>query len=208
MKLKVAKKGKDAIQMTIDGITPSFANSLRRIMIAEVPTLAIEHVDITKNNSALFDEVLAHRLGMIPLVFDPKKFNAPGECSCRGKGCPSCQVVFAVEKSTPGMVTSGDLKSSNKAVKPTDTGFPVVELLDNQQLKLEAIAQLGRGADHIKWQAAIASYGYEDDAKGNPKTFTFTVESTSGLPPEEIVAQAVEILEGKAAEFKKEAAKL
>jgi DNA-directed RNA polymerases I and III subunit RPAC1 len=48
------------------GIDASIANALRRILIAEMPTLAIEHVFIENNTSIIQDEVLAHRLGLIP----------------------------------------------------------------------------------------------------------------------------------------------
>lgn len=51
------------------------ANSLRRIMISEAPTMAIEHVYITNNTSVIQDEVLAHRLGLIPLLVDPELFS-------------------------------------------------------------------------------------------------------------------------------------
>ncbi|KAG0641345.1 DNA-directed RNA polymerase [Tuber brumale] len=48
----------------------AIANTLRRIMIAEVPTLAIESVYVSNNTSIIQDEVLAHRLGLIPLRGD------------------------------------------------------------------------------------------------------------------------------------------
>lgn len=160
MKVQVLKKRGDTILFVLDGATPAFANALRRIMISEVPTLAVEWVDFHTNKSILFDEIIAHRLGLIPLSFDLKKFNIKDDCKCGGKGCPLCEVVFALDKKGPTMVYSGDLKTSNKAVKPTSPSFPIVELLENQGLKFEAKAQLGTGQQHAKWQATNATYQY------------------------------------------------
>ena len=56
----------------IKGVDVSFANALRRIMIAEVPSVAIEKVYIFDNTSIIHDEVLAHRLGLVPINVDPR----------------------------------------------------------------------------------------------------------------------------------------
>ncbi len=144
----------------LEDSTPAFANALRRIMISEVPTLAVETVDFHENNSALFDEVIAHRIGSIPLSFSPPKFNFHDECKCKGKGCPSCEAVFTVEKKGPSVAYSGNMKSSNRSVKPISPDFPIVKLLEKQSVKLEAFAHLGVGKDHAKWQAANAAYMY------------------------------------------------
>jgi DNA-directed RNA polymerase subunit D len=160
MKVKVLKKKGDTLVFVLEDSTPAFANALRRIMISEVPTMAVEWVDFHKNSSILFDEVISHRLGLIPLTFDPKKFKLKESCKCGGKGCALCEVVLSLEKDGPFLVHSGDLKSTNKAVKPTSPNFPIAELLDKQDLKFEAKAQLGTGKQHAKWQAANASYQY------------------------------------------------
>ncbi len=158
MKVKMLSRKKDVIVFSVDGISHTMANALRRIMISEVPTLAVEWVDFHENTSALFDEVIAHRLGLIPLVFSPEKFRFKDECKCGGKGCPLCEVVFVIDKTGPGIVHSGDIKSSNREVKPASPNFPITELSKGGRLKLEAVAVLGRGKEHAKWQAAIASY--------------------------------------------------
>lgn len=49
------------------GIDAAVANAFRRILIAEIPTLAIEYVFVHNNTSVIQDEVLAHRLGLVPL---------------------------------------------------------------------------------------------------------------------------------------------
>ncbi|KAI1383508.1 DNA-directed RNA polymerase [Hypoxylon trugodes] len=55
-------------QFSLIGIDASIANAFRRISIAEIPTLAIDLVFIHNNTSVIQDEVLAHRLGLIPFT--------------------------------------------------------------------------------------------------------------------------------------------
>lgn len=160
MKIKVISRKGENLRFLLEGTNAAFANTLRRIMTSEIPNMTIDVVEFQDNTSALFDEIIAHRLGMLPLRFDPDKFNMPNECKCEGKGCPSCQVFFALEKTGPAMVYSSDLKPSNKNVRPTSPDFPVVKLLKNQHLKLEATARLGTGREHAKFQAANVSYSY------------------------------------------------
>ncbi|EXJ88297.1 DNA-directed RNA polymerase I and III subunit RPAC1 [Capronia coronata CBS 617.96] len=57
----------DEATFSLVGVDASIANAFRRILIAEVPTLAIEKVYVQNNTSVIADEVLAHRLGLIPL---------------------------------------------------------------------------------------------------------------------------------------------
>uniref|UniRef100_A0A6G1S6G5 DNA-directed RNA polymerases I and III subunit RPAC1 n=1 Tax=Aceria tosichella TaxID=561515 RepID=A0A6G1S6G5_9ACAR len=76
------------LELDIFGIAPAIANAYRRIMLAEIPTMAFEHVFINNNTSVIQDEMLAHRLGMIPIKVDPTKFDwkptsAPPESTAR-----------------------------------------------------------------------------------------------------------------------------
>lgn len=219
MKIQVLEKNKSEIKFLLEGVTSGFANELRRIMMVEIPTMAIEWVDFKKNDSVLFDEVIANRLGQIPLTFDRKTYDLPATCKCEGKGCSRCQAKLVLKKKGPCMVYSGDLKSKAKDVQPVFDKIPIVELFENQSLEFEATAQLGLGKDHIKWQGAVVGYKNKpvkevarrdesEDTKYVPDAFIFNVETVSGLSPEEIVLAAGEILEEKMKDFDRNLKKL
>lgn len=70
----IVRKDDTEIEFDLIGIQPAFANAFRRLMLSEVPSMAIEKVLIMNNTSLLQDEVLAHRLGLIPLKADPRLF--------------------------------------------------------------------------------------------------------------------------------------
>jgi DNA-directed RNA polymerases I and III subunit RPAC1 len=76
-KITIQKLNSEVLVFDFIGADPSIANALRRILIAEVPTMAIEKVFIENNTSVMQDEVLAHRLGLIPIKVNPKKFQFP-----------------------------------------------------------------------------------------------------------------------------------
>jgi DNA-directed RNA polymerase II subunit RPB3 len=66
--VEVSKANREKVKFRLTGVNASFANALRRVMISNVPTFAIDIVQIHANTSALNDEFLAHRLGLVPLV--------------------------------------------------------------------------------------------------------------------------------------------
>jgi len=215
MKIRIIDKSPMRIKFVLEDSNPAFANALRRVMKNEVPTMAIEDVDFEENTSGLFDEVIAHRLGLIPLTFDKKTYNMKEDCKCDGKGCSRCTVTLVLEKQGPKIVKAGDMKSTDESVRPADSNIPIVELLEGQRLKLEATAQLGLGSEHVKWQASHVGYsfrpvGFKGDIKelANPETekfddtsFIIDVESVSGLTAAEVVESALDMLEAKAEDF-------
>ena len=133
-----------------------FVNSLRRVMLAELPKLAIDDVIIYDNTSALFDEIIAHRLGLIPIPTDLQILAFRSECKCGGKGCPSCTVRYTLSKEGECVVYSGDLQPEHPSYAITETLVPIVELTKEQRIILEVEAVLGRGKDHAKWQVVLA----------------------------------------------------
>ena len=158
MDVRIIDKKDRKIVVQIDDIDISFANALRRIMLNEIPVLSIDDVNFIDNNSGFYDEILAHRLGLIPLTFS--NLNLKSECKCNGKGCINCEVSISLNKKGPCVVKAGDIISSLADVNPLDPEILLVELLEGQSVKLEAIARLGLGSDHAKWQPAVVGYRY------------------------------------------------
>lgn len=144
----------------ISGTTPAFVNSLRRSILADAESMAIDEVNFYNNTSVLFDEMLALRLGLIPLT-GGEQYVLQSECLCHGEGCFQCQVSLTLNVQGPATVYSKDLTSADPDVVPVDGDIPIIKLFKGQELLLEAIARKGRAKDHAKFQSAIAtSYKY------------------------------------------------
>lgn len=190
-------------------------------MNSEVPCMAIDDIFIFDNSSVIPDEILAHRLGFVPLTTDLDSYVLPERCECKSElGCDKCRVVLTLDVKADDegrVVYSGDLASEDPKVRPASSDVPLVKLAPGQAVKFEAYARLGLGKNHAKWQPAsmciyqevspeeIASLkGGEGSRSGQApeeKSFLFTVESTGCLPPERIVSQAVRVLLAKLDEF-------
>ena len=158
MEVKILEKNDEKMKFIVEDINSALAGELRRIMMMEIPTLAIEWVDFRKNDSVLWDEIIASRLGLIPWKYNTKFYNFKSECKCGGKGCTHCQVTLKLKKKGPSMVYSGDLVPSDKEVIPVYDKIPIVELTEDQELEFEAIGELGLGKEHAKWQASVVGY--------------------------------------------------
>ena len=161
MEIAFSRLDERVAKFTINGVSTSFANLLRRAMISEVPTLAIEDVRIYDNTSVIFDEMLAHRLGLIPLKTDLDHYAARNECSCEGAGCPICTATYTLSVEGPKTVYSSDLIPQDPDAAPAEGEIPIIELGPEQKIVLEAHAIIGTGKEHAKWQATTAC-GYKN----------------------------------------------
>lgn len=156
MKIEIKELKERKCVIRFEDVEPYFVNSLRRIMLSELPKLAIENVIVYDNTSALFDEIIAHRLGMIPLPTDLNLLTFRENCVCKGKGCPNCTVRYTLSKEGECTVYSGDLQPEDNRWAVKEDKIPIVKLYGDQRLILEVEAILGRGKDHAKWQAVQA----------------------------------------------------
>ena len=94
MKIQVDDLQPKYAALTIQDNEVYLINSLRRIMLSELPKLAIEHLIIYDNTTTLFDEIVSHRISLIPVPTDLSLLNFREDCSCKGEGCPSCTVRY------------------------------------------------------------------------------------------------------------------
>lgn len=103
--MNITRLSQRSTDLDLIGVDPSIANAIRRTLIAEVPTIAIEHVYVWNNTSVIHDEVLAHRLGLVPLNVDPSLFEMREE---DGDATDRNTLVFKLEvecKRKPGAPT-------------------------------------------------------------------------------------------------------
>jgi DNA-directed RNA polymerase subunit D len=156
MDINIKSSDDQRMVLVIEGVDVPFINALRRICLVEVPTMAIEEVEIYKNDSRIFDEVLAHRLGLVPLKTDLESIIPHDECDCDSH-CPRCSVSLLLKEKGPKTVYSGDLTSQDSKIIPVHDTIPLLKLRDDQEVELEAIAQLGIGLEHAKWQPTTSS---------------------------------------------------
>ncbi|MFQ5975187.1 MAG: DNA-directed RNA polymerase subunit D [Candidatus Hydrothermarchaeales archaeon] len=158
MDVEIISKNGQSLSFVLDDVNVAVANALRRAMISNIPTLAIDDVHFIDNTSSLYDEIIAHRLGLIPIKTDLGLFNFRDECKCKD-GCPSCTLTLNLKAEGPGVIYSHELKSQDKKIKPIKD-ILIVKLGKNQRLELEADAVLGTVKEHAKWQPCVATYKY------------------------------------------------
>ncbi|CAK9441364.1 uncharacterized protein LODBEIA_P52320 [Lodderomyces beijingensis] len=165
---------KDRVDFVLHNVDLAMANSLRRTMLAEVPTLAIDLVEIDVNTSVLADEFLSHRLGLIALDSSGVEDLAYSrDCACDNY-CVRCSVTLELTAkcdSEPTMtVYASDLYKINDSQAlgkpvirdPQGKGPIICKLRRHQELRLTCIAKKGIAKEHAKW-SPCAAVGFEYD---------------------------------------------
>ncbi len=202
MEVKVLKADEKSLEIELRGFPLSLANALRRHLINEVPTMAVEEVMIIENTSSMYNEVLAHRISLIPFKTDLDHFVLPEECDCGNRlGCEKCVVRFSLRaKATSGVITvySRDMirETGTEVVEPVSGDFPIVKLAPGQAIELELYVRLGTGKKHAKWIPGIATL--YDGPEGSRVLY---FESFGFLPPARAVVEAAKIFEKRTGEL-------
>lgn len=177
MDIQMLEMSKDKLttKFIIKNSTPAFANTIRRAIISLVPTMAIQEVEFSKNGSVLYDEMVAHRLGLVPLKTDLKSYKLPSEVP-EGSAQAEVKLTLSVKADKTMWVYASDMKSKDPAIVPVFPKIPIVKLLKDQELEFVAIARLGQGVDHVKHSPGLAYYSYKPDV-----TITKAGESRTDL---------------------------
>jgi len=91
--VRIRELKKDRVNFVLENVDLAFANSLRRVMMADIPTVAIDIVEFETNTTVLPDEFIAHRLGMIPLVSNncDEAIRYSRDCTCL-ESCQNCSI--------------------------------------------------------------------------------------------------------------------
>ena len=190
--IQVLTSDNKKISIKLKGVTLQYANALRRICLNGVPIYAIDTVDIIENSSVLADEGITHRLGLIPLKTDLSRSDESDS-----------RIMLTLDSGddteTGRIVTTAELSSDDKVVKPSSDQIPIIHLAPGQKLKFEAYARLGRGTEHAKWNssniAVLLDTKKEDE-------HILTVETTGALKPREIILGGINELAKRLEEFK------
>lgn len=121
--VRIRELKKDRVNFVLENVDLAFANSLRRVVMADIPTVAIDMVEIESNTTVLPDEFIAHRLGMIPLISTncEEAIRYTRDCTCLA-GCPFCSVRLTLNVSCNDNSTMHITSDHLEFVPPNERG--------------------------------------------------------------------------------------
>ncbi|GAY24860.1 RNA polymerase insert [Desulfurococcaceae archaeon AG1] len=168
IEVEVLRRDEISVELVVRGIPLPVLNAVRRIMQLEVPTAAVEDVIFYENNTPIYDEIIAHRLAMLPILSEDalRKLRSPDECyRCfqepsgmtpeeMSKECGGCFTIMRFQGeagSEPIVVRAGDLKTDDPDIRPSYPEIPITVIGPGQRIAFDARIRLGRGIEHIKW---------------------------------------------------------
>lgn len=163
-KIKEEKK-KGKLSFLLKESDETFANLIRRLIIEEVPTLAVEEIEVKDNSSALYDEMLALRLGLIPIKTDLKSYRLPKNQDEIDEKSAQCTLQIKLKSSKKGYVYASEAESSDPKCTFVYEEMPIVKLLSKQKIDVVMTAVMGQGKEHTKWTPGLVFYKREPVVK-------------------------------------------
>jgi len=200
---KVVEINDNYLRISIPGNDFPLLNSLRKIILNDIPSMAITSVFITENTSSLVDEVLAHRIGLLHLLAvdtDFIEFSDDDNYDENNSLKFGISVIYSPKKNC---IMSSDLiwieqgkqkKFLTLEPKVVHEDVLLCRLAPGQQVQLEALATKGRGKDNAKFNIVSSCYYRQEDGG---KSCSFIIEAENGISPEIILKQGIKILKSK-----------
>ncbi|XP_074024928.1 DNA-directed RNA polymerases I and III subunit RPAC1 isoform X2 [Numenius arquata] len=144
-RVDVIREEEGALEFDMVGIDAAIANAFRRILLAEVPTMAVEKVFVYNNTSIVQDEILAHRLGLVPIRADPRLFEYRNQ-------------VYSKHMTWVPLGNQTDL-FPDADFRPVHDDILIALLRPGQEIDVLMHCVKGIGKDHAKFSpVATASY--------------------------------------------------
>jgi DNA-directed RNA polymerase alpha subunit len=208
IKIKLHKVENNFIQFSISNIHIGLANGIRRILISDIPTMAIDFATIISNTGCLHDNMIAQRIGLIPFIsknatkfnyYWDNKDNKLSEVKYQLNVTNKSDNILEVSSNDLKIINDSDLTGYQKnvynSVKPINMEYPIIitKLAKGQSLHFTCSVRKGISKEHAKFQPT-SSVGYEIISND---TFRFTLESIGSLSPQLIVEQALDIFSDK-----------
>jgi len=168
--IQIISLSDECVEFDMIGIDPPLANAFRRILLAEVPTVAISRVTMYQNTGVIHDENLAHRLGLVPIKCEPDallwkaadaefdetnciKFSLHVTCTTG-----SCS-VYSRDLVWQPLTEEQLAKFENDPPRPVEGDILIAKLRANQEIECECFCEKGVGKEHAKWSpVCTASY--------------------------------------------------
>lgn len=202
---KVTESNDSYLRVNIPGNDSSLLNSLRKVILNNIPSMSITHVIITENTSSLVDEVLAHRLGLLQIFSDDLNFIQFEDEDIYDE-FNSIKFSLNVEYSPKkNYVMSADLiwipqgkQGKFLSLKPRVVCKDILlcKLARGQRIELEAYATKGCGEINAKFNVVSTCF-YRREQDGN--SFSFILETENGVDPELVLKRGINILHNKLA---------
>ena len=180
MKVDIIKEDTDILVFRLTDITISLANALRRIMLSDIPNIAIDDVIIHKNTTVMCDEIIAHRLGLIPL-----KYNGDYN-ELKNLHALSIRLTCTCNDMHINTVYSNKLNIQDSRCELLSGDIPIVKMIKGQELDIELFTSTGTHNDHSKWSYVTSCY-YKILSENQVEFF---VESVGCYSPREILKRA------------------
>ena len=160
----------------------SLINAIRRIIISNIPSLAIDTVVIKENTTNIPDEIICHRIGQIPIIYNEKNKN----------------VGVSLNMIGPCEVYSRDIKFENDLVEIGNKDIIIVKLNKNEKLIFEGLTEEGCAYEHSKW--SVCTWKYEQIGD---KDYKLSIKSNGSYKEKEIILNAFNILKNEINKYKK-----